>query len=921
MSSAPPYVYFFDDPIPATVSSGKELLGGKGDSLAAMTRAGLPVPPGFTLTTDSCADFYAREGRWPEGLEEQVRKHLRRLEEVTGRTFGQGPKPLFVSVRSGAPVSMPGMMDTLLNCGIHPGLAGVMGDRPAFWHVLIQFVLSFAKTVHGLTAADFPPGLEEAEEASRARAEEALEAFAAKTGEPFPTDPWDALKACVNAVYASWQSERARSYRKRNKVEGVKGTAVNVQAMFPSEVSGIVFTIDPNAVDSGRMVIESAYGLGEAVVSGEVTPDRFLVHRENFSDVETYPGVKSSSVAAVSEGECRVVDKDALTLSPDQLSELAALARQVETYFGHPVDIEWGYAGGSFSLLQSRAIRGLEVIRDTEVGRQEEIRRLRELAGDREKVWIIHNLGETLRFPTPLTWDIVRHFMSGSGGFGLMYQDFGYVVSDEVKEKGFLELIAGRIYADPDRLAQLFWGGIPMGYDLDLLRRDKSQMDRPPNRFFADKADETFIFRLPAAIRAIFRSNRIMKRERPRSRRRFEEEVLPPYLKYIEEKHRQDLAVLDDIDLLRELKERLQKVLSDFGKESLKPPLFAGMAFARLQSLLSQALGEKEGASVAAVLVMGLDGDTTWEQDSMLAEVAAGQARMEDFLAAYGHRASGEMELGEPRWREDPSSLEGVIERLRKHPGKSMQVIHEENHARSQEALEALPARLREEGAGFLEPDIRAALEEARALLAYREKGKHFLMMGYELIRITLLEFARRWELGHDLFFLRLDELETWSPSRRADLEKRIAERKVRWQSAQRLELEDLIDSRALETLGQPKEIIGGDVFSGDSISGGVASGPARIVDDPRTAGDLGEDYILVCTSTDPGWTPLFMGAKGLIVEKGGVLSHGAIVARDFGIPAIVLPGATHLFTDGEIIRVDGNQGSVNRVGEAHSHA
>lgn len=920
-SKSSSYVYFFGDPLPADSDSGKNILGGKGDSLAAMTRAGLPVPPGFTLTTATCAEFYALNKTWPEGLEEAVREHLQRLEKATGRTFGAGPKPLFVSVRSGAPVSMPGMMDTLLNCGIHPGLADTLGDRPAFWHVFLQFVMSFSKTVYGLTSADFPEDMESPEKASRPLADEALAVFAEKTGQPFPTDPWESLKACINAVYLSWNSERAIAYRKRNKVENVSGTAVNVQAMFPSETSGIVFTLDPNALDSGRMVIESAYGLGEAVVSGEVTPDRFLVKRDNPADAEIFPGNKTSSVAAMGDGEIREIDRDALTLDPPKVQELASLALRVEEFFGHPVDIEWGFAEGRFALLQSRAIRGLDVIRETEIGRTEEIDRLRKLAANREKIWIIHNLGETLRFPTPLTWDIVREFMSGQGGFGLMYQDFGYALSDEVKEHGFLELIAGRIYADPDRVAQLFWGGIPMGYDLDALRRDKSQMDRPPNRFFADKADETFILRLPVAIRAMFRSYKIMNRERPRIRNHFEQIVLPPYLDYVKKKRAENLGSLSDIDLIREIKDRVQKVLHDFGKESLKPPLFAGMAFANLQGLLTKALGEKEALPLAATLVMGLEGDTTWEQDSLLAEVAAGEVELERFLELYGHRSTGEMELGEARWREDPDYLRNVITRLQKNPGKSMALIHEENHTRSQEALAALPERLQAEGVGFLEPDIRSALAEARNLLAYREKGKHCLMMGYELIRLAILEFARRWDLGQDVFFLRFEELETWSPERRADLEKRIAARKIRWQAMQRLELDDLIDSRTVETLGQPKVITGGDTLTGDSISGGIGRGPVRVVHDPRETGDLGDRYILVCSSTDPGWTPLFMGASGLIVEKGGVLSHGAIVARDFGIPALVLPGATSLFKDGEMIRVDGNQGVVSRIKEEVSHA
>ncbi|MCC5790251.1 MAG: hypothetical protein JJT75_11495 [Opitutales bacterium] len=916
-----PFAFFFGDSLPSGESS-RDLLGGKGDSLSAMTKAGLPVPPGFTLTTASCRAFYEGGESWPEGLDDEVRKNLQKLEERTGRQFGKGARPLFVSVRSGAAVSMPGMMDTLLNCGIHPGLAEEMGqDGPAFWHVFLQFLLSFSKTVHGLTEEQFPAGSADLEGASREKAEAAMNVFQERTGEAFPTDPWECLIACINAVYRSWNSERAIAYRKRNKVEGLVGTAVNVQAMFPSEVSGIVFTIDPNDVDSGRMVVESSYGLGEAVVSGEVTPDRFLVKRDEHTDFQTFGGKKTSAVAALGDGKAKVVDTSALTLDDAQVREIAALAMKVEEYFGHPVDIEWGYAEGKFSLLQSRAIRGLEVIRDAEKGRQAEIERLKKLTGGKEKVWVIHNLGETLRHPTPLTWDIVRNFMSGAGGFGLMYQDFGYAVSEQVQKEGFLELIAGRIYADPDRLSQLFWGGIPMGFDLEELRKDKSAMDRAPSKFFADKADETLLFRLPTAIKAMIKSSRKIKKLRKFAKEHFENEVVPPYLEYVKEKKAQNLSSLSEIELIRELKERIRRVLDEFGKESLKPPYFAGVSFSRLQGLLQKALG-KEGVPLAATLTMGLDGDTTWEQDSLLYDVAQGKAKLEDFLESYGHRSSGEMELQEPRWREDPSYLETVLERIRENPGKTMKDIHEENHRKSLQAREDLPKRLAEAGSGFLLPDIEEQLEETRALLAYREKGKHYLMMGYELIRTCILELGERLGFGHDIFFLKLEEIETWSPGRRETLAQRVEDRKVRWQSFQRLELADVIDSRKLDQLGEPEILAGGDDWTGDSVSGGVARGRARIVYNPREAGDLGEGYVLVCPSTDPGWTPLFIGAKALIVEKGGVLSHGAIVARDFGIPAVVLPNATNLLQDGDEIRVDGNRGMVNRIQqEGENHA
>jgi phosphohistidine swiveling domain-containing protein len=902
-SLMPTFVHPFDETLPGAPAEAGSLLGGKGASLAAMTRAGLRVPPGFTITTEACRHFYANGQQWPAELEAQIRGQLARLEEMTGRRFGRGSSPLFVSVRSGAAVSMPGMMDTILNCGIHPGLAAEAGDTPQFWRVCVQFIETFAKTVAGLELHAAEPSAE--------RAHGLMAEFAEKTGRPFPIEPWGLLAACIDAVFRSWNSERAVAYRKRNDIRGLPGTAVNVQVMFPSRMSGVAFTQDPNNPAAQQMVIESAYGLGEAVVSGDVTPDRFVVKRDDFSAIETFRGSKGGAVSAL--GDTAAHDAESLTLSPAQIAELCTLCLAVERHFGRPVDIEWGWADGEFALLQSRAIPGLEIAADAELARSETVEHLRALAGKHRRVWVTHNLRETLRAPTPLTWDIVRRFMSGSGGFGLMYQDFGYRPSAEVCERGFLELICGRIYADPERLSQLFWDGLPMSYDLAAILRNKNELDRAPTKFEPAKADETLLLKLPGAIRSLFRSSRTMKRLRKSVKRTFEEEVLPQYLEYVREKRASDLMGHATPDVVKEVHERCQRVLNVFGKESLKPAFFGGLALNALETLLVQLGGEAEGARCTSTLTMALENDSTYEQDALLYRVAKGEAALDGFIAQYGHRATGEMELSEPRWREDQSYLRQVIAQIGRSHAKSMPNIHRDNLQKYHEARSALPTLLASWGGSSFAEEIEEHLAEARALLPYRETGKHYLMMGYELIRLALLELARRWEMGNDLFFLHLAELEQFE-TRAAELRPEIARRKIRWKSVQRFDLPDVIDSDHLDRFGMPQVFENATEWLGEPVSAGVATGTARIVFNPREVEELGTDYFLVCPSTDPGWTPLFINARGLIVERGGVLSHGAIVARDFGIPAIVCPNATKLLHSGDRLHVDGNTGKITKL-------
>jgi pyruvate,water dikinase len=939
------WVYFFGDGPEVAGAPDKALLGGKGASLAAMSKAGLPVPQGFTISTECCRVFYANEHRWPEELEDQVRQNMSRLEEVTGRTFGHGSPPLLVSVRSGAAVSMPGMMDTILNCGLHPGLADEVGDTPAFWSAMLQFIESFAGTVGGVPPSELASpgqdsstapgrtglparpdthqddrfewtGLETRPTATsiaaptRELAERYLRVYRELAGHEFPVDPWRQLAECISAVFRSWDTERAVAYRRRHGIRGLQGTAVNVQAMFPSQVSGVLFTQDPNDLPAEQMVVEASYGLGEAVVSGEVTPDRFIVRRRDLQPVRTVLGTKKYVVAAIGAAAQR--DADRASLTTEQLIDVCRLGLRIEELYGQPMDIEWGWAEGDFAVLQCRPIRGLEIARDVEPARQAQIERLRELADGQRRVWVAHNLGETLRGPTPLTWDIVRHFMSGDGGYGRLYKDLGYRPSAEVCRDGFLELIGQRVYADPHRVAQLFWGGGPMTYDLDAIKREPGLLDRAPTAFDADKADGRFFLRLPGMILSMFRASRISRRLRATVQETFEEQVLPVYLDYVRHQRERDLTGLDTTQVIAELNDRRGKVLDHFGTESLKPGFFGGLAFAELQALLVQLLGREQGVQMACTLTTGLEGDTTVEQNELLYRVALGEAPWERFQQQYGHRAVHEMELAEPRWREDRQQVEPALRGMRA-GGRSPADIHRE-HAQKRAQVEAeLPGVLRQWGGSSFREEIEQKLRQAQLLLGYRESAKHYLMMGYELLRLAILELSRRWDLGRDIFFLQLDELPQFERDR-SRLEDALAGRKVRWQALQRLDLPAVIDSSDLERLGLPQEYETATQLDGEAVAAGTATGTARIVLDPRQSRDLGTDYILVCPSTDPGWTSLFVNARGLVVERGGVLSHGAIVARDFGIPAVVCAGATSRIRDGDQVQVNGNRGEIRIV-------
>ncbi len=288
------WVYFFGGGKAEGKSGMKMLLGGKGANLAEMTNAGLPVPPGFTLTTEACAAFYDAGRKWPSGLEAELDKNLRQLEKVTGKTFGGATNPLLVSVRSGAAVSMPGMMDTVLNLGLNPdslqALIKESGNERFGWDAYRRFIQMFGDVVMGVEHEAFEEALQAVKdkygksldtELGTAHLKEVVERYKKiyrdHTKEEFPTDPRDQLAKSINAVFGSWNNPRARRYRQLNDIRGLVGTAVNVQTMVFGNLgetsgTGVAFTRDPSNGDNrfyGEYLMNAQ---GEDVVAGIRTP-------------------------------------------------------------------------------------------------------------------------------------------------------------------------------------------------------------------------------------------------------------------------------------------------------------------------------------------------------------------------------------------------------------------------------------------------------------------------------------------------------------------------------------------------------------------------------------------------------------------------------------------------------------------------
>ncbi len=287
-------IYYFGASGAEGQGKGKELLGGKGANLAEMTSIGLPVPPGFTITTEVCAEYYQLGERLPDGLMDDVRKMVKKLERELGKRFGDDSNPLLVSVRSGAAVSMPGMMDTILNLGLTDqsteGLAKATGNPRFAYDAYRRLINMFGNVVMGVDHHHFESAFEALKKKLKAKLDTDVSAeglqelcqiykdvFRKHAGVPFPQDPFEQLERAIQAVFASWNTPRARRYREVEGIRGLKGTAVNVQTMVFGNMgddsgTGVAFTRNPSTGENklyGEFLVNAQ---GEDVVAGIRTP-------------------------------------------------------------------------------------------------------------------------------------------------------------------------------------------------------------------------------------------------------------------------------------------------------------------------------------------------------------------------------------------------------------------------------------------------------------------------------------------------------------------------------------------------------------------------------------------------------------------------------------------------------------------------
>jgi pyruvate,water dikinase len=730
---------------------------------------------------------------------------------------------------------------------------------------------------------------------------------------------FEAIKAC----WASLFRPRVLSYLRALGEDVPVSVGVVIQAMVPSEVSGVLFTANPLTGDAGEVVINAAYGLGSSVVDGRVTPDTYRVDKATGQLRDQIIGSKAQQTVLEPSGGVREVavsaaQRECPALSEQQLLHLSDLATRVEDHFGDTRDVEWGITAQQVYVLQARPV----VVPTTRNRRGSR----RDRPWDRRKiVWSNANVGEALPgVATPFTWSVLSQF--SDLGFRRAFGAMGCTVPRDAELVGDFR---GRIYINLTEFSSIM-SQIPWIHPSTLVRLGGGQYASELNEVVAERSSTGFFLRLPQTVSRYGRENFRLQSRIDEFETYFSDERLRI--------HGIDPRLLEPSGLDRMLGD-VEHLLDETG--SILLTVYANLLTAVLALtgvLRTFAHGEGSGfyrellsglqdvASARPGLVLRQIARTAREEpevaqqlrDAELSEltVAAlpdGRTReaLGRFLEDYGYRGIREAEIAAPRWAEDPTLMFAA---LRSHLGSTTEVDDRDRDL--QRARQDAEDKLRKSVPFPLRPSVTKLLEVVQRFTRMREHLRGHVVEVLGMFRRIALEASRRIEArepeaGPDAAFLL-----TLTEVRRVlyDENERVAIRVQR----RRLEYErnQALPEPPTTFVGFPPADAGvastWKRLRGLAASRGVAEGRVRILRDSSQAANFEPGEVLVVAAADTGWAPLFLAASGVVTELGGPLSHAAIILREYGVPAVVnVMNVTRSLRDGDLVRIDGDAGTV----------
>lgn len=851
-----------------------QLVGAKAFGLARMAKSGLPVPPGFCITGSA------------------YRQHI----------------------------SLP-ILARLLDSRLPELDRSNMTERAKILDDIRQTI----------TASSLSDGL-------TAQITEAFESLAAKrvavrssaTAEDLPGHSFagqydtylriETLQNCLHAIKKCWASvwtTRAYEYRRSNGFDHLKmNMAVIVQSLIEPDVSGVVFTVDPLKECKSRIIIEAVSGLGDSLVSGKAAPQRFVLDKKNLNIIShTIPAPEADEQLSESPKDKTFVNK------------LAKLAIKVESKFGCPQDIEWAFSNNQIYLLQSRPITTL-----TQAKSQQD-----------NYIWSSFATKEVMPdVVTPVSKSIIDTLCD------IMFDPLFDALCIDRADVPIYDYFAGRIYFNAS-----FWASVVRAvpgserYDWNRFAGSNPDVNKM-NEMFDDMTDNELpniktnrirlILKIPFLIAEIIsctpkKGQAILARTKQKNQK----------WKHL------NISTLSN----EEVATFCKKLIDDFHDVLRDAPYLFGtmVAYPALQIVCTKWLSDETYAGRLLAGIGNIDdaqaATDLWKlalkanelpelKERILKKdswhsIAAEISRLphtdeflkswNDFMSDHGHHCRAELELYNPRWSESPDYILGLLRGYiccieKTDPLENYEKVNQQRHFLEQQCRRKLKNPIKRLIFNHL-------LVRSHNGAVFRENIKSEIIKLLATVRKLLVELGGRLHAGDvlsdpdDVFFLTLDEIET-IVSGHAELKVKniIAARRVEHDRNNLLTLPDLIIGEFDPDSCFPEHIeIDFQVLKGLAVSPGITIGKAKVI--LRTDGDtqLEASEILVAPFTDPGWTPYFIPAAGVITEQGGILSHGSIVARELGIPAVTNVGhATKVIKTGRTIRIDGNSGTVTML-------
>ncbi len=838
------------------MSIGLADAGGKGANLLRLRSAGFPVPDFVIVPTDEYRAFVAEYG--------------------------------LAATIEGALRSDPGRASEAIRAAFRQPVPSAQRDRLL---ALVRPLLDGRVAVRSSATAEDLPGASFAGQ---------QDTFLDVVGE----------EAVLGAVVECWSSlwtERAISYRDRNRIDhDAVALAVVVQEMVPAEASGVLFTADPLTGRRDVTVVDAVSGLGERLVSGAVVPDHFEVDAGGAVFARTPAGA-------------------APVLGDAVLKELEGLGRRIEALMGAPQDVEFTVVGDRVQVVQSRPVTTLYPLPEP---------------SPRDAVWASFGAFQGVLEPlTPLGREVLQAAIAGATPV------FAAPRLDR-RDNHFLAEAGERLWIRIDpvlrtHLAPKLPGPI-RGVDpnaaavVERLVSGGEYPARRANTLGIGRYLMPFAVRLlPGVVRGLRRP--VAARQQLQERGRWLLDGVERRVRDADGRGTAELRLAARVRAVRWFAEHaFPTMLPAFG-----PIMGPGVGMVLALRHLAARTGLPDADALALSVLRSLPGNVTTEMDLALWDVAeriradaaataafadpeaaarrftegelpaVAQDALRAFLDRYGMRGVAEIDLGVARWRERPEEvIRTLAAYLRLAPGQAPDVLH----AQGERDAEAALRRLERASSPLARRQIRFLGSRIRGLFGARETPKFILVQCLGFLREGLLRTGEDLVAGgvlqrpDDVFYLQLEELR--DAFTLPGLRERVAGRRARRASEERRPRVPVImvgDGRTYYDAGVP----GAGDLTGLGVSPGVVEGVARVVEHPGNSA-LQPGEILVCRGTDPAWTPLFLTAAGLVTEVGGLMTHGSVVAREYGLPAVVgVPNATEVLAPGQRIRLDGTSGSI----------